>query len=151
MDTIYINALTKLKVKCNFHETYFEILPSAHKKGVGCPLCANIKRRLNRLDKISKDKYSGYRPIPSFNNKACQIFDNISKEKNIHIQHAMNGGEFYIKELCCWLDGYDADNNIAYEYDEKHHFYKGELRKKDLIRQKEIEKIIGCEFIRIRD
>jgi len=64
----------------------------------------------------------------------------------------MNGGEYYIKELGCWLDGYDKVNNVAYEYDEKYHFDKdGNLKEKDIKRQKEIEKILKCKFIRIKD
>lgn len=88
--------------------------------------------------------------MPAFNKNACHIFDKISKNKNIHIQHAINGGEFYIKELGFWLDGYDEINNIVYEYDEKHHFINGQLRETDINRQKEIENHLKCTFIRVK-
>ena len=107
--------------------------------------------RIKRLKKISDDKFNGNQIIPSYNSKACELFDNISKKENIHIQHAMNGGEYYIKELGYWLDGYDQINNVVYEYDEKHHFLKGKLREKDIERQKDIENFLGCNFIRIKD
>jgi len=109
------------------------------------------KRRLKKLERISKDYNNGYQISPSYNSKACELFDKISKEKNIHIQHAMNGGEYYIKELGYWLDGYDIENNVAYEYDEKYHFIKGQLKEKDINRQKEIKKLLKCKFIRIKD
>ena len=44
-----------------------------------------------------------------------ESLDKISEEKNVKIQHAMNGGEYYIKELGYWLDGYDIENNVVYE------------------------------------
>ena len=70
---------------------------------------------------------------------------------NIYIQHAMNGGEYYIKELGYWLDGYDKLNNIVYEYDEAFHFDKyGKLLEKDIIRQNEIIDFLKCKFIRIK-
>ena len=40
------------------------------------------------------------------------------------LRHAMNGGEYYIKELGYWVDGYDKENNIIYEFDEHQHFNK---------------------------
>ncbi len=63
----------------------------------------------------------------------------------------MNGGEFHIKELGYWVDGYDKNNNIVYEYDEKSHFVNGELKQKDVNRQEEIVNFLGCEFIRIEE
>lgn len=127
------------------------LIMSAHLKGVGCPKCANIQRRLKRIDRISRDKFDGNQVMPSYNEKGCIIFDNISEKNNIHIQHAMNGGEYYIKELGYWLDGYDEINNVAYEFDEKHHFIKGKIREKDINRQEEVEKHLKCKFIRIKD
>ena len=54
-----------------------------------------------------------------------------------------------VKILCSMHgDGYDSINNVAYEYDEKHHNNRLE---KDSIRQKEIEMKLGCKFIRIKE
>jgi hypothetical protein len=72
-------------------------------------------------------------------------------KNNTHIQHAMNGCEFYIKELGYWVDGYDQVNNIVYEFDEKYHFDKnGNLKEKDKIRQQEIIYLLNCKIIRIK-
>ena len=143
--TIYIDAKTIVKINCLLHGE-FEQTPNNHLSGQGCPDCANIKRRLKRIKQIEKDKFDGNQMIPSYNIKACELFDKLSEENNIYIQHAMNGGEFHIKELGYWVDGYDEENNTVYEFDEKHHKYQKE---KDLIREKEIIKYLGCVFIRL--
>lgn len=45
------------------------------------------------------------------------------------------------------IDGYDPINNIAYEIDEPHH---ESTRLDDLQRQRDIEKILKCTFVRIK-
>lgn len=110
------------------------------------------KLRLNLLERIKDEieKYGG-KMTPFFNETGCKFFDKIMSEQNCHIQHALNGGEFYIKELGYFLDGYDIENNIAYEWDEKHHFdVEGNLLEKDIVRQKKIEKFLNCKFIRFK-
>jgi len=148
----YKNNHTKIKIICKYHNYIFEQLPNNHSsKKHNCPLCGNKKRRLNRINQIIINKLNGVQLIPSFNSNACVIFDNICKLKNVQIQHAMNGGEYYIAKLGYWLDGYDIVNNVVYEYDEKHHFDKnGDLSNADKIRQYEIEKFLNCKFIRFK-
>lgn len=150
--TEYVKSNKKVKIICKYHNYIFEQTPNNHlNKKHGCPLCGNMNRRLSRIQEITINKFNGNQIIPSFNSFACELFNKISEEKHINIQHAMNGGEFYIKELGYWIDGYDKLNNTVYEYDEKHHFDKnGNLLSKDLIRQKEIENFLKCKFIRIK-
>jgi len=51
-----------------------------------------------------------------------------------------------------WVDGYDKENNIVYEFDESHHFNsEGKLKKKDIQRQKLITEHLNCRFIRIKE
>lgn len=107
-------------------------------------------RNKKRLQ-FSKCIQLGTKPKVCFNPKACAVFDIISAKEGIKIQHAMNGGEFMVPDLGYWLDGYDAENNVAYEYDEKHHFIGGKLREEDIKRQKVIEDKLKCTFIRIKD
>lgn len=109
-----------------------------------------LKLRLNAIERLSKIM-PDCQLVPSFNLKACECFDKIMKEKNIIIQHALNGGEYHIKELGYWVDGYDKENNVVYEYDEKHHYSLNKLKNKDVQRQKEIEQFLGCTFIRIKE
>lgn len=145
----YKNCYDTVKIICPIHGEFKQKL-IYHTRGYGCKKCANIALRLIKLELIKKNLENGYQIIPGFNKKACEIFDKISKDKNIHIQHAMNGGEYYVKELGYWLDGYDIENNVAYEYDEKSHFVNGQLKEKDRIRQLEIENFLRCKFIRIK-
>jgi hypothetical protein len=148
---VIFNTVTdKITIICPIHGEFKQTLHD-HKKGRGCKKCGCITLRLKKIELIKNNLENGYQITPGFNKKACELFDKISKEKNIHIQHAMNGGEYYIKELGYWLDGYDIENNIAYEYDEKAHFIKGQLKDKDINRQKEIKKLLKCKFIRIKD
>ncbi len=146
----YKNSHTKIEIICPEHGI-FKQTPQHHLKGHGCPLCGNKSKRLKRIKKISEDKFNGNQIIPSYNKTFCEYLDKMINISGIFIQHAMNGGEYHIKELGYWLDGYDKENNIAYEFDEKHHFNKdGTLKEKDIIRQQEIEKYLGCKFIRIK-
>lgn len=110
-----------------------------------------INLRKSLLKYISKNFPEGKGFQPFFNTSACVYFDKISKENNINIQHALNGGEYHIKELGYFVDGYDKENNTIYEYDESFHFnIDGSLKEKDVMRQKEIEDFLKCKFIRIK-
>jgi len=145
----YSTMKTKIEIICSLHGV-FKQTPEKHILGQGCPKCGNIKKRILILKKINNNLKNGYQITPNFNPKACKIFDKISEKKNVHIQHAMNGGEYYIKELGYWIDGYDIENNIVYEYDEKYHESKKQ-KEKDLIRENEIKSFLKCKFIRIKE
>ena len=149
-DSNFINSSTKITIYCPIHGN-FKQTSTHHLLSCDCQKCSNIRKRLKRIEHISRNKFEGNQVFPSYNKKACELFDEISEKNNIHIQHAMNGGEYYIKELGYWLDGYDELNNIVYEFDEKYHFIKGQLKEKDIIRQKEIEEFLKCKFVRIKD
>jgi hypothetical protein len=142
---------TKISIICKKHGV-FEQKAGTHLRGkICCPNCKKEFLRKKRIKEISKNKFNGFQVIPNFNKKACEIFDKISELNNINIQHAMNNGEFHIKELGYWVDGYDKENNVVYEFDEKKHFDSNKnLKKKDLKRQKEIENYLNCKFIRIK-
>ena len=150
--TKYINAKTKVEIYCNTCNKYFLQYPFNHTdKGYGCRICGIRSVRTKTIERINKNLENGFQIFPNYNKYACGIFDSISKKESIHIQHAMNGGEYYIKELGYWLDGYDEENNIVYEYDETHHFDKyGNLNEKDKRRQDEITNYLKCKFIRLR-
>ena len=45
------------------------------------------------------------------------------------------------------IDGYDSENNVAYEIDEEGHKYSKE---KDMNREEIIKNILGCTFTRIK-
>ena len=59
----------------------------------------------------------------------------------VHKQYPVFDGKYR-------LDWYVPELNIAIEFDENHHDYKTE---EDSTRQKEIEKELGCSFLRYKD
>ena len=100
---------------------------------------AAIKNIENRCGQIS----------PAYNPSACKLINKYGN--NYNFQHAENGGEYRIKELGYWVDGYDKDKNVVIEVDESFHFdCNGDLKEKDVQRQKEIEEHLNCEFIRVK-
>lgn len=109
------------------------------------------KMRLNTINRIEKSISNGGQIQPLYNSEGCKIIDEYGKKYGYHFQHAENGGEFYIKELGYWVDGYDKEKNTVIEIDESFHFNPdGSLKEKDLKRQKEIIDFLKCEFIRIK-
>lgn len=110
------------------------------------------KIRLSKINWIKENKNNGNQIFPFYNKKSIPILEQKAKELNItDLQHAENGGEFYITELGYWVDGYSKDKNIVIEVDEKHHFdINGNLKNKDINRQKEIIDFLKCQFIRIK-
>ena len=48
------------------------------------------------------------------------------------------------------IDGYHKESNTAYEIDEPQHFCNGSLKEECKKRQIDIEKAIGCKFVRIK-
>lgn len=108
-----------------------------------------LKFRLNMIKRLSETCQNFH---PPYNKNGCLFFDKIMEKTNTFIQHALNGGEFHIKELGYWVDGYDKENNIVYEWDEeRHHYLDGNLTEKDIKRQKDIENFLNCKFIRLRE
>lgn len=154
--TYNINQLNNhkdtIEIVCPEHGIFYQKANTHLRSKIGCPDCKKIFLRKKRIKELEINFFKGYQVIPNYNPKGCELFDKISKEKGIYIQHAMNGGEYYIKELGYWVDGYDKENNIVYEYDEKRHFScKNKYIEKDIKRQKEITNFLKCKFIRIKD
>jgi hypothetical protein len=84
------------------------------------------------------------------NPDACAYFDKLNNILGVNIQHALNGGE--IMCLAYFLDGYDAINNIVFEYDEKYHYdINGNLKTKDVIRMNNIIIKLNCRFFRYNE
>lgn len=87
-----------------------------------------------------------------YNVKACRYIEFLNNHFDLHLQHAENGGEF---RVCGYfLDGYDSKHNIAFEYDEPHHYSdvnNNVLCDRDLLRMKTIIKELDCKFIRYNE
>jgi hypothetical protein len=84
--------------------------------------------------------------------KACRYIDSINKKYGWNLQHAENGGEIQIDGY--FLDGYDKDLNIVFEYDERKHYKDVQnniLSDKDIKRQQYIMNKLGCRFFRYNE
>lgn len=93
----------------------------------------------------------GGRLDSSYNPKACKFINEYGNQNGYNFQHAENGGEFYIK-LGYFVDGYDKEKNVVFEYDEPHHYFSNnELKPKDEKRMNKIKQYLGCKFIRYNE
>ena len=104
------------------------------------------KMRLSHIKRSGVGKW-----IPSFNLKACVYLDSLNASHGWELQHAKNGGEFFIEKLGYWVDGYDKNRNIVVEYDEPRHYSLQELNLCDLNRMLEIKSHLKCEFYRFNE
>ena len=108
------------------------------------------KIRIKRVASIIKNGMKW----PAYNKKACKKFKEFDKLNNTNGQYATHPNEFYIKELGYWPDYINFDLKLIIEVDESRHFDKstGELKEKDIIRQKNIQEFYSdFKFLRFKD
>ena len=104
-------------------------------------------RRKIRLATAERIKRNSGQISPNYNPSSIPIIEAKARELGItDLQHAENGGEFYIKELGYWVDGYSKKTNTVIEYYEKYHS-KPSVKKRDLERQDAIVNHLKCKFI----
>lgn len=84
----------------------------------------------------------------NYNPNACEIIEEYGKNNGYNFQHALNGGEFYVKELGYWVDGYDKEKNVVVEYYEKYHKFPKQ-KKLDIEREEKIINCLKCKFIKL--
>jgi len=89
--------------------------------------------RLATINDLKQKGITG--SVKNHNPLACQFIDDLNKERGWNLQHALNGGE--VELYGYFVDGYDKQRNIVFEYDEPHH-NKSKKKEKDIIRQNEI-------------
>lgn len=96
-----------------------------------------------------KTVYSAY---PGYNKSACTFINQLNEQNHWNLQRAENGGEI---EICGYfLDGYDKELNIAFEYDEPKHYkdiYNNILREEDIKRQQKIISELNCTLYRYNE
>lgn len=96
--------------------------------------------------KRATDRYTNY------STKGCEYIDKLNEKNNWNLQHAENGGETIVGGY--YLDGYDKELNIAFEYDERKHYKNYEkniLKDKDVDRQNYIIELLNCTFYRYNE
>lgn len=110
--------------------------------------CSSETRKKLRFSAIKYIKESKGNCVPRYNKNAIEIIEQYGKKHGYNFQHAENGGEFHIKELGYFVDGYDPEQNVVIEYYEKAH---NRTKEKDFKRQREIEEYLNCEFIILKE
>ena len=106
------------------------------------------KLRLFHIKRVSLAHFNGHQVTQFYNKKSIYHIEKYGIENNLKFKHAENGGEFHIKELGYWVDGYDIDKNTVIEFDEKYH---NKQIIKDNKRQTEIIEHLKCDFIRLNE
>lgn len=105
-----------------------------------------IKLRKSHIERIEK---LGVNVFPNYNPSSIPAIEEKAKELGItDLQHAENGGEFYIKELGYWVDGYSKEKNVVIEYYEPFH---NKNIDRDKRRESEIKNYLNCKFIVIKE
>lgn len=107
--------------------------------------------RLSTLKYIASTTKDG-KLSPRYNKRAISYIDQLNITNNWNLQHAENGGEISVDGY--WLDGYDKDLNIAFEYDEPRHYIDKEnsiLCQRDIDRQNYIINKLHCKFYRYNE
>jgi hypothetical protein len=116
----------------------------SHNYGKSISVETKRKMRLSAINRISKHAFDSQQVIPNWNPIACEKIDEYGKYYGYNFHHASNGGEYFIKELGYWVDGYDEKRNTVIEYYEKKH---NSQVQKDFQRETEICNHLGCDFI----
>jgi len=141
--------------KNHTEETRMKISETRKRKKIPGPKITDAGRqklRIKRIREIADDKYNGNQIIPSYNKKSCEFFSKIEMLLGWNGFFATKAGEYQVKELGYFLDYYEPTKNIVLEWDEKHHYNPdGTLKEKDILRQKEIQALLGCKFFRIKE
>lgn len=90
--------------------------------------------------------------VANYNKNSISFIDNLNEKMNWNLQHAENGGE--VKICGYFVDGYDKELNIVFEYDEPRHYkdvFNNVLCEKDIKRQNNIYNKINCKFYRYNE
>lgn len=85
---------------------------------------------------------------PNYNKESIKILKEFGLKHGLKLQHAENGGEFFIEKYSYWVDGYDEEKNIIVEYYENAHKYKNDYDKK---RIENIKNLLNCKVYIIHE
>ena len=129
-----------------------EAIEKRRRKQKGKTVSSETRKKM-RIAKLNHIEMKNGGICPMHNINACKYLDNLSEKMGWNLTHALNGGEYHIKELGYFVDGYDKKNNIVVEYDEFLHYSKttGKLKQKDIMRQTEIINNLKCKFFRFNE
>lgn len=121
---------------------------------LGIPRDENVKRKVSKTRR--KQRAENFLRFGMYDSKsnpaACQFISRWGTEHGYNFRHGQNGGEFYVKDVGAFVDGYDVDKNIVFEYDEPAHYdRRGNLKTKDVRRMLDIIETLHCRFVRYNE
>jgi hypothetical protein len=143
----------------NYHKIFSEetrnkMSINAKKQGLGqLNLGKNHSKeskRKMRLSAIKRIENTKGQINPNYNIEACKFFDELNKKFNLIGLHAEHVGEVYISKLGYWVDYYEPFLNLVIEWNEERHYKNNKLKEREINRQEEIQDLLKCEFINIR-
>lgn len=109
-----------------------------------------VNYRKGAVKRIEKQRLlSGGNIGKNYNPIACEFFNRLNLEHGWNGIHALNKGEKIVYELGYFLDYYEPNKNIVIEWDENYH-RREKQKEKDQLKQKEVTKLLGCKFYRIK-
>lgn len=145
------DKFTKEEIQ-NFHIVAGKSLSKNIKNGIIIPSFKGRHHKEKSKEKLRhtilkniETQYGGVKC--NYSKRACEYINNLNIKNNWKLQHALNGGEVRIGNY--WVDGYDKENKIIFEYDEPKHYISkisNILRDKDKIRQQKIIDIVGKDW-----
>lgn len=147
---VYSNSGSKnpmYELKKEKSPSYKRIHTDDERERMSKPRSEDFKRKM-RLATLKR--VGGMGGGVNYNKKACIFFERLNKEMGWRGVHAQNKGEFKVKDLGYVVDYYEPQLNLVIEWDEESHYLGDSLRQRDLDRQEQIMKNLGCSFIRIR-
>lgn len=143
--------ISKLQCQCGKKLTwtkYCRHCPEYHRTQTGKPQSIETKRKI-RISTLKYLSETQCQVVPRYNKQSIKLIEEFGSKHGYKFRHAENGGEVFLEKLGYWLDAYDEQNNVVLEIYERHHYRNGILRKKDVQRENEIKKLLGCKFYTI--
>lgn len=149
---------------CDYHHECCGTIRKGHKSELTKSMCWDNKtedeiKEFHKKSGLTQSKmmHEGLINFPfngkaNYNKNACKYIDDLNKKMNWNLQHAENGGEIKVSRY--FLDGYDKNLNIAFEYDEPGHYvdiYNNILLDRDVERQNYIIEKLNCRFFRYNE
>lgn len=120
-----------------------------HKNNLGKSHSHATKEKISTSHRLIRSKWvKDWIQGPMFNVEGCKKILEYGEKHGYNFQTAINGGEYFIKELGYWVDGYYIEGNVVIEYMEKHH-KTPKHRAKDKIRKERIIKHLNCKYIEL--
>lgn len=121
---------------------------AATRKKNGTYVVSEEQKEKLRIINIERKIQDGTLSWPNYNRTACDLFWKLEEDLGWNGYYATKNNEKRIGRY--WVDYYEPRINVVIEFDEPYHFDKcGNLKQRDIDRQRWIENRIGCNFFRI--